>query len=171
MFSLLNGSYIIVICRKFIEMDELLEKARTEIEKIRRPQPPIDTNTLFDNAMIFADNVLKRLVAHTLNKKVEDLFEDCFDTRGFILIQKGDQQFKMSLDLVDKSYMLDLGCLSNSPEVKDHMVFLLNTVRLLFPAIRDTHLTADCELHLDVNTTLYIDKDSDKRLGILIQAR
>jgi hypothetical protein len=82
----------------------------------------------------------------------------------------------MKLALVDKDYMLDLGDLHGKEDVKQRMIFLLNSVKVLFCPVKDymikymtnKGLTFEYTMGIDTNTTLYLDKNSKKRIGILL---
>lgn len=80
----------------------------------------------------------------------------------------------MSLDIVDHDYMLDLGEFKDDKAVRHRIVFLLNAVKVLYCAIKD-HMqewaadngtTFNYILELDNNTTMYLDKAKNKRIGI-----
>lgn len=168
---------------------ELTKKAREELSKIRggtiNDQEKADN--VLEQSIMFADNVLKRLVAHTLNKEVDELFDTIIDTRGEILINIEDDEHSknpiphtkhlMCLDIVPKDYMLDLGIYKDNEKVKDQMVFLLNTVKVLYCPIKDSmkqwakenDTTFHNVLQIGLNTTLFIDKDSEKRIGIILK--
>jgi hypothetical protein len=171
------------------KVNELLEKARQELTKLR-PQPTdeqIDktkqtyAKNILEQSVSFADNVLKRLVAHTVDEDVDMLFDMCVETRGSILIKetsegKDDEpdMYTLGLDIVDHDYMLDLKHFKDNTDVKERIVFLLNTVKVLYCPIKD-HMkkwAADNDtafnyvLQIDLKTTLFLDKNSKKRIGV-----
>ena len=161
-------------------MEELLATARDELRKLNMlstPQQPDlkdqsnSASDIIENSIAYADNVLKRLIAHTMGEDVKTLFEDCIDTRGSILIDDGKKKYTMQLDIVPRDYMLDLLHFSGRSDVKERMAFLLNTVKVLFCPLRD-HIRKDHSfqyvLAIDKNTTLFFDKDSANRIGITL---
>jgi hypothetical protein len=90
---------------------------------------------------------------------------------------KKTKKYVMQLQLVDKEYVLDLKDLKDNEEVKKRMVFLLNCVKVLYCPIKD-HMTVwakdnnrefDYTLQLDKNTNLYLDENSEKRIGITLK--
>jgi hypothetical protein len=169
------------------KVNELLEKARQELIKLR-PQltdeqiekaKQTETNNILEQSVSFADNVLKRLVAHTINEDIDDLFDECVEMRGAILIKEDcknneTNKYTMELDIVDHDYMLDLKHFKDDKNVKDKIVFLLNTVKVLYCPIKDhmkkwaveNDTTFNHVLQIGLNTTLFLDKDSKKRIGI-----
>ena len=195
---------------------ELLDTAKEEIRKAlgqptkeneKKERRDMSKNILNQSCM-FADNVLKRLIALTIMRDVRDVFEDHLDTRGSVLMTIVDQETKketkyvLELDIVDADYMLDLGELKDNPEVKQRLTFLLNTVKVLYCPLKDymkkwvnteqnepisiTTDSLECadiekEINIDsiasfnyvlqigLNTTLFIDKDTKKRIGIILK--
>lgn len=181
-----------------MSLEELIENAKKEISKLtnksKTPGQSSNPDSLqrnskmvIEQSMMFADNVIKRLVASTLNTHPEKLFSDMCETRGEILIEipceknKTDKKkYTLSLDIVDKDYMLDLsplGEFKDSVMIKDKIVFLLNTVKVVYCPIKDTmkeKLKDDDKsfnyvLQIGLNTTLFIDKDSEKRIGVILK--
>jgi hypothetical protein len=174
-------------------VNELLENARQELAKLR-PQltdeqvdkaKQTETKNILEQSVSFADNVLKRLVAHTIDEDIDDLFDECVETRGAILIkEEGDgkdekpNKYTLELDIVDHDYMLDLMHFKDDKNVKDRIVFLLNTVKVLYCPIKDhmkkwadeNDTTFNYVLQIGLNTTLFLDKDSKKRIGIKLTA-
>lgn len=141
---------------------------------------PIDQ--VIDHSILFADNVLKNLVAHTLDVAIEDIFDNVVPNKQPILINYAakNKKYIMSLDIVDKDYMLDLGELRDEKvfeSVKGRMIFLLNTLKMLYCPIKDymqkwasnRGQKFDYMLEIDINTTLYLDRDKEKRIGIILR--
>lgn len=175
------------------KVKELLEKARQELAKLR-PQltdeqvdkaKQIEAKNILEQSVSFADNVLKRLVAHTIDEDIDNLFDECVETRGSILIKKnGDSNddepsnYTLELDIVDHDYMLDLKHFKDDENVKERIVFLLNTVKVLYCPIKDhmkkwameNDTTFNYVLQIGLNTTLFLDKDSKKRIGVKLTA-
>jgi hypothetical protein len=176
-------------CIEDEKVNELLEKARQELAKLR-PQltdeqvdkaKQTEAKNILEQSVSFADNVLKRLVAHTIDEDIDDLFDECVETRGAILIkEEGDgkdeepNKYTLELDIVDHDYMLDLKHFKDDKNVKERIVFLLNTVKVLYCPIKD-HMkkwteengtTFNYVLQIGLNTTLFLDKDSKKRIGV-----
>lgn len=137
---------------------------------------------IIEQSVTVADNVLKRLVAHTVGHTVEDLFDDCLGTIGQIFIESTDTEhggkYIMQLDIVDKDYMLDLKDLNENNAVKQRMIFLLDAVKVLYCSVKDrmkkwaelNDTTFEYMLELDSNTTLYLDSQKNKRIGITLQS-
>ena len=131
----------------------------------------------------FADRALKTLVAHTLGNTVEELFESCTPTSGMICITDVEEKdetknkYVMYLDIVDKDYMLDLGKFADNPSIKNNMIFLLNTVKASYPPVKDymkevaakNGYTFNYILDIGLNTTLFLDRDTKKRIGIMLR--
>lgn len=146
-------------------MGEELEKARNELAKLRH------MNKIMDNSILYADNVLKKLIAHTLHKEVTDLFNDNIDTIGAILIDDGKDIYRLQLGFVKKDYELDLLHFTNRSDVRERMVFLLNTVKILYCSLCNymkTIMEFNYKLEIGMNTTLYLDPDSEYRIGIIL---
>jgi hypothetical protein len=168
---------------------ELLQNARDNLQReMELSQEAVKQRTaknVLDQSVLFADNVLKRLVAITVKEDVDDIFEEHVPTRGSILIdfkntdekQPLCEKYVLELDIVPADYMLDLGPMKDSPEVKDRMVFLLNTVKVLYCPIKDymkaraaeTNDSFNYVLQIGLNTTLFLNKDTDKRIGIVLK--
>ena len=132
---------------------------------------------MMTHSVMFADNVLKRLIAHTVNEEVDTPFDTCIETSGHIELQdQNNDKYILKLDIVDKDYMLDLKHFSNNPQVKEKMVFLLNAVKILYNPLKDhmkvwaneKNKSFNYVLQLSYNTTLFIDKDTEKRIGIIL---
>jgi hypothetical protein len=175
------------------KVNELLEKARYELMKLR-PQltdeqvdraKQTEAKNILEQSVSFADNVLKRLVAHTIDKDIDDLFDEYVKTRGAILINEkvngkdeDTNKYTLELDIVDHDYMLDLVHFKDDKNVKERIVFLLNTVKVLYCPIKDHMKKWAAEngtmfnqvLQIGLNTTLFLDKDSKKRIGIKLTA-
>jgi hypothetical protein len=164
-------------------IDTIIENARIEIGKVQSKKKQDNltyTNNILENSISFADNVLKNLVAHTINKDVEDLFDTCDIKQGHILINDDNDElnnYTLSLDIVDNDYMLDLKHFKNNKDIKERIVFLLNTVKVLYCPIKDYMKKLSQEdgsynfnyvLQIGLNTTLFLDKDSKKRIGIIL---
>ena len=177
-----------------MSVEELTENARAILSNLHTDNENADAkqqkaDMILDQSMMFADNVLKRLVAHTLDVDIDELFDTMVKTRGEILIVDNQtehcelsqllepQKYTMGLDIVDHDYMLDLGRYADDPKVKEQMVFLLNTVKVLYCPIKDYMKTrTQCNgsafnyvLQIGLNTTLFLDKDSKKRIGIVLK--
>jgi hypothetical protein len=135
------------------------------------------SQAIIEHSIMFADNVLKQLVAHTINRNIDELFDSRVRTSSKILITIEDRKYTMGLSIVDRDYMLDLGELKNEPKTKEHMVSLLNAVKVLYCPIKehmkkwseDNHTEFNYVLQIGLNTTLFIDKDSEKRIGIVLE--
>ena len=170
----------------------LKKNAIDELRKLRDPDTDVcmdikkqaDAKSVLNQSIAFADNVLKRLVAHTLNIDIDDIFEDYMDTIGEVLIKESDsennvrKEYTLSLDLVPHDYMLDLKHLKDHAGVKERIVFLLNTVKVLYCTIKDymkkwsadNNTTFNKVLQIGLNTTLFLDKDADQRIGIIFKS-
>jgi hypothetical protein len=180
---------------KTTELDTALTSAREELLKLKMnslPPEKLDdfkqtqSKEILDKSAMLADYAIKHLVAHTVGKPVLDLFESYIETPGHILIEKKNDdvhisrvsQYIMKLQIVDKDYMLDLKELKNNESVKQRMVYLLNAVKVLYCAVKNhmqtwalrNNTTFDYNLHLDSNTTFYLDEEKNKRIGIVLIA-
>ncbi len=136
---------------------ELTQKAREEIKRVRFGEA-------LDRSMAYADNVLKRLVNETTGKQT---FHDFLPSRGNILIeQKNGTKFTLCLDIVDKDYMLDLSQIDVN--VKPQILFLLNTVKLLYYMLKNA-AKLEYTLQIANNTTLYLEENCPKRIGVILK--
>ena len=168
-----------------MSVEELLEKARMEISKIKigtksdlksTDSTIEDAKIVIDNAIMFADVVIKELVAHTIGCSVNEIFDSEINTVGEILINLDKKKYIMKLGIVDRDYMLDLGELKDDEQIKSRIVFLLNTVKILFNPIKDymrkwsakRDKSFNYVLQIGLNTTLFLDKDMEKRIGIIL---
>ena len=156
------------------DAESALAHAIAEIKKLKQapsPASPVPYYIL-ENSMKFADKVLKQLVACTLNTTVDELFSECLDDTGYVGIEIDDIKFSLSLGIVPKDYMLDLGRFHGNAEVQERMVFLLNCVKLLYCPVKD-HMKKQMDfnyvLQLDLNTTMFLDSGTEKRIGILLK--
>lgn len=167
------------------KIDELLENVRAEIKKLK-PQlteeqsdnKQKEVKHILEQAVLFADNVLKRLVSHTVGEDIDELFDNYVKTRGAVLLKDEDnkEEYTLNLDMVDHDYMLDLKQFTGHSGVKERIVFLLNTVKVLYCTIKDhmkiwakkNNTTFNHVLQIGLNTTLFLDKDSEKRIGIIL---
>jgi hypothetical protein len=162
------------------EVSAALAAARAELTKLREAQQDADrkhrVNQVLNQSIMFADNVLKRLVGHTLDVRPEDIFDTCLDDVSKLCIEDktAGKKYLMYLDIVDKDYMLDLGIFHGNGDVQDRMVFLLNCVKVLYCTVKDYMKTWAVEndtdfnyvLQIGLNTTNFLDKDIEKRIGI-----
>ena len=156
--------------------EELREHASNELIKVlehKNANKPIapSTQQILDQSISFADNPLKRLVSHTLGCDVDELFDEYSDTIGEILISNDNKKYTLKLDIVPKEYMLDLGEFKGNKQVIEKIVFLLNTVKVLFCPIKDhmrTLRSFNYVLQISHNTTLFLDELSEKRIGIIL---
>jgi hypothetical protein len=165
----------------------LREKAKHELQKIQ-PSFEQDSETkqkqfesIMEQSALFADRVIKLLVAHTLEEDIDSLFSECINNSSSILITEMDpdnvcKKYTLSLDIVDKDYMLDLKQFKDRADVQERMVFLLNTVKVLYCPIKifmkkwalNNNTSFNYALQIGLNTTLFLDKDSTKRIGIIL---
>ena len=153
------------------EYEVAMKKAVAEVQRV-------NIENIIDQSTYFADNVLKRLIAHTLDVDVAALFDDCLETRGSILISDNSKSppcnYTMGLDIVDRDYMLDLGVFNGSGQIQEQMVFLLNTVKVLFCPLKDSlkirrgDESFNYVLQLGLSTTMFIDEKTEKRIGIVL---
>lgn len=202
-------------------VQELLKNARDEILKAKGYMPEDQKKNQQENAkkilnqsVMFADNVLKRLISITMGRAVSDMFEHVLDTRGSVLMNvthqdtKKETKYMLTLDIVDSDYMLDLKELKDHPEVKQRITFLLNTVKVLYCPLKDymkkwvltdqkqpirnkngafeysdenvnkqnekkntneEEKSFNYVLQIGLNTTLFLDKDVKKRIGIIMK--
>jgi hypothetical protein len=155
------------------EIQQAIDDAKREVEKAMG-YPDYDT-IMIERSVAFADKVLKNLIAHTINKNVADLFDDIIEPSS-ILLDDGKSKYRMYLDIVSSDYMLDLLHFKGDKNVIDRMVFLLDTVKILYPPIKEhmckwafnNDTVFNYVLQIGHNTTLFIDKDSEKRIGIML---
>jgi hypothetical protein len=152
------------------EIQQAIDDAKREVEKALGYS---DYDKIIEQSVAFADKVLKNLIAHTIDKNVNDLFNDIIEPSSIIL-DDGSSKYRLYLDIVPSDYMLDLLHFKGDKNVIDRMVFLLDTVKILYPPIKehmckwafDNDTVFNYVLQIGLNTTLFIDKDSEKRIGI-----
>ena len=170
-------------------VDELLKNARAELSKLHPHVKDQDDDEkqeyakhMLEQYILFADNALKRLVAHTIGEDIDNLFDDYVRDSSAIIIKGVDENsnesnnYKLKLDVVDHDYMLDLKQFKNHSGVQERIVFLLNSVKVLYCPIKDymkkwandNNTTFNYVLQIGLNTTLFLDKDSKKRIGIVL---
>jgi hypothetical protein len=133
------------------------------------------TDEIVEASIHLADKVVKYLIAATLAKPVDQLFDTCLENIGEIIIDTpSGNRYAMYLNLVDKDYMLDLGELAGNDRVKQCMVYILNSANMMFRCL-STHLKKtlpggfDYTLNTAYNTTLYLDEQLDTRIGIILK--
>jgi hypothetical protein len=140
---------------------------------------------ILEQSAVVADQVLKRLVAHTVRRPMSDIFDSYLPIGQVRIEQDGDtknsnantDKYVMYLALVDKDYMLDLGVLHGDESVKQRMIFLLNAVKVLYCPIKDymqewaadNNTAFEYILELGDNTTMYFDPEKKKRIGIILK--
>ena len=138
---------------------------------------------LIDNSMKYADNVVKHLVSHTLNKKIDDVFQTYVKTIGEIHVKYVDNKenkltYSLSLSIVPKDYMLDLMHFTGNREVLKLMGFLIDLTKLAYRPIKeymkkwssDNNVEFNYEfIQVAHNTTLYLDENSQKRIGFILK--
>lgn len=148
-------------------------------------EPPTVAQTqakaILEQSVSFADSALKRLVAYTIGEEVDTIFDDYNATTGEILIEtpENKHRYLMYLDIVQHDYMLDLGEFKGNGAIQQRMVFLLNTVKVLFNPIKDfmraridedgSPLSFNYVLQVGLNTTMFLDKNCEKRIGIILK--
>lgn len=127
-----------------------------------------------------ADHVLKRLIGYTIDCRPEDIFSVYTNHVSKLQLNDGTtgESYLMYLDIVDHDYMLDLKQFDGNPVVIQRMVFLLNCVKMLYPPICEcmkmwstsNNTTFDYILGpLANNTTMFLDKNVEKRIGIRLE--
>lgn len=138
---------------------------------------------LIDNSMKYADNVAKHLVSHTLDKKIDDVFQTYVKTVGEIHVKYVDNEenkltYSLSLSIVPKDYMLDLMHFTGNNEVLKLMGFLIDLTKLAYRPIKeymkkwssDNNVEFNYEfIQVAHNTTLYLDENSQKRIGFILK--
>lgn len=138
---------------------------------------------LIDNSMKYADNVVKHLVSHTLDKKIDNVFQSYVETIGEIHVKyvdnkKNKSTYSLSLSIVPKDYMLDLMHFTGNKEVLKLMGFLIDLTKLAYRPIKkymkqwsnDNNVEFNYEfIQVAHNTTLYLDENSEKRIGFILK--
>ena len=136
---------------------------------------------ILDKYMYVADCVLKNLVAHTINKKVENVFDSHMNTQASIEVPvSGSHKYTLQLRMVPKDYMLDLKEFKNPEDikvVKEAIMYLIKAVMSLYRLGVQKYMTIwakknntifDYSLCVGQNTTLYLDEHCEKRIGIVL---
>lgn len=158
-----------------MSVDEMISKARDEIRKATQPQPDIET--MISNTVPFVDNVLKRLIAHTLARDIDSIFDSYYPTVGVIELESPNSRndkYSLSLDIVPRDYILDLGPFKDHPEVNNCVSFLLNAVAVLYAPLSDVTSmrignTFNYKINISSNSTIFLDESSDKRIGVVLK--
>ena len=169
-----------------MSVEDLIKKASIAIrssrgENVNSLGEDIDkrSEALIVNSILFADRPLKALVADVMGEDIETLFEDCAPSTGHIVIsEEKSDKYEMKLGIVPSDYMLDLGKYKSNNEVKDRIIFLLNAVKVLYRPLKD-YMNERAKkmnkppfnylLQIGHNTTLFLDKNSNTRIGILFK--
>jgi len=101
-----------------------------------------------------------------------------------IKIDYHGKRYKLYLDIVEPTYMLDFNVIDDykptgtfHDELINHCTFLVNAAKTSFDIIKrmlkshdnDDYFLIHLDLLLDVNTTLYIDTEDTCRIGIIIE--
>lgn len=159
-----------------MSVESALEHAKKELLKLKLSNTQVDnykqaaSKKIIDQSIMFADRVLKNLIAHTMSRSVDEVFEDILETTGIITV---DNKYSMGLGVVDKEYVLDLKEYTGNEQVKDRIVFLLNMAKIAYCPIK-TYLDTtgqefDHKLLIDMNTNLYFSEHTEKRIGVIFR--
>ena len=146
-----------------------IDKAKYEILKSCRG---FDFEKHLNTCAMYTDRVVKELIALTVNKDINVLFEDVMENKSVIkYTHSNGSVYNFKLDIVDADYFLELGELKDNKHVKNIMSQLLNMTRVTYCPLKD-YMKGLGEfnyvLQLDHNTTLFLDKDVKKRVGIIM---
>lgn len=147
-----------------------INKAKYEIMKSCRG---MDFERHINKCAIYSDYVIKNLIAITVDCKMDQLFPDIIDNKSTIDYKHTNgNTYKFKLSIVDKDYSLELGDLLGNKTVKSIMGQLLSMTRIVYCPLKDYMKkkikTFNYVLQLDHNTNLYLDKNSKKRVGIVM---
>lgn len=122
----------------------------------------------FINSMVaLADRPVRTLIAKCEGLSVDEKWgTNIMDTTGEIhIVCKNGKKYNISLDVVGKNYMVDLGDLTGEPRALEHMSFLIHCARsVIAPIEYNRTLKVD-----PLNTTIYFHTDDEYRLGIIIK--
>jgi hypothetical protein len=128
---------------------------------------------VMENSIAYTNTAVKELIAHSLETKVDALFDDISSITSMLIEQKSNT-IGLTLVLVPKHYVSRVFENETDPRVKDGILYLLNMARYEY-----RNIIAEMRLHnisipfgdflqVDPQTcNLYIDENSEKRLCIL----
>jgi hypothetical protein len=167
------------------EIQALIDNARNEIKKVvddrKQKMSNEEKRNALDQSIGFADNVLKKLIAYTVNRPVESLFDMVTEQKGDILLEiknkkSVSKKFIMSLDIVSKDYILDPLQLGES-EINNGAGFLFSTIDVLYPALnkhmaqwaKKNNTAFNYTLQRD-GITVYLDDQINKRIGVVVRS-
>jgi hypothetical protein len=131
---------------------------------------------IMEHSVQFADKAVKSLIAHTMDEKVDTLFNTVVEP-SYVVIDDGKTEYFMSLELVSKDYELDLAPFNGDKDINARGIFLLDTAKDVYYTIKrnlqlqglenNTHF--NYVLQLGPNATLFLDENSEKRIGVVIK--
>ena len=161
----------------------LMEKAKEEIRKVLDAQnnnskledilsDEKKMNTLISHAIVHADRVIKLLIAATLNRSVDDLFESYSEQTGYIEIdcKTLSHKYSVKLDIVNKDYIPDFSIFEHEPRFTKALDFLLGNIKILYYPLKNylnSKTVFEYELQIE-NNTIYLDVDCDQRISFVI---
>lgn len=139
---------------------------------------------LVNTAVTFADRPLKELISLMYKIDAEVIFpevsKDVGTVRATVQSRSPDDpnagDYEFSLGVVDHDYMLDLGVLHGNPKIKEHMIFLIKCVQVLYTALKvyinhwaniNKVEPFEHDMAIDHNTTIYFKKEFPRRIGII----
>ena len=128
---------------------------------------------VMENSIAYTNTAVKELISHSLESKVDTLFDTVIPFRP-ILIEQKSNTIGMTLVLVPKNYTSRIFENLYDSRVKDGILYLLNMARYEYRNIiaemrlRNISIPFGDVLQVDpITCNLYIDENSEKRLGIL----
>jgi hypothetical protein len=127
-----------------------------------------------EHSVQFADKAVKSLIAHTMDKKVDALFNSVVEP-SYVVIEDGKSEYFMSLELVSKDYELDLAQFNDDKDITARVIFLLDTVKDVYYTIKlnmqglENNTPFNYVLQLSPGLTLFLDENSEKRIGVVIK--
>lgn len=164
------------------EINEQLSKNINLMQINKKPDVTEEQfNKLIDQAYHFASLPLIKLIKKTINIDLtEKLFEPnhILQKTGEIEMSKinDNKKWVLYLAIVDKDYNLDFGSFKEDKEATQSIITqclrIVSFAQILFEYIRNnTKELLEYHLILDNNSTLYLDINCKKRIGIKFECR
>ena len=130
---------------------------------------------IIQNAISCADKVVKELIAQSLEEKADVLFETMVNTHTIRIEEKSE--YCLALALVPKDYRIDLLHFDRNHAVVATVIFLLDMAKDVYCTLKlhmqlrglANNTPFEYVLQLDMNGNLFIDENSEKRIGVILK--
>ena len=129
---------------------------------------------IIQNATSCADKVVKALIAQSLEEKVNVLFDTTVNTHAIRIEEKSE--YCLALALVPNNYRIDLLHFNENRAVTAAVIFLLDMAKDVYCTLKlhmqlrglANNTPFEYVLQLDMNGNLFIDENSEKRIGVIL---